>query len=371
VDGREVRADHVAEARRVEAVDGEGEAYVVELADEVLASKQAPLPVPWEINKKDPSYRDHGYVGEYNLLDSAKVKVHVSSLETGREAQGFPAWILIARFLTEEGNHPVDPPSYHRISGGGGTEYRHLNGMANPTSELTVWGWSRMKWAAAEPFLDYWASRQPKKLVVFTSSGDVLSGGCDENTILYKYNQIVAASGVPARIVVSADLTPYPEDIGWHFDKQNWTEARRQTTLAGLGVPADWTSSYADCTNRTLGPCRPDKANHFLDSGFIIGEVEALRDMISDLSDVVYTGCQNRKVNEYFFRHPGTVTADYAGILSMSLYNMKTSNLPVTVGTDRDKPYLKNKVTGAAVCWVHGSGDSFAALQEFARGLKA
>lgn len=352
-------------------VEGEGQYFLTELADEVLANKQAPLPVPWEIKKNNPSYRDTGYVGEHNLLDSAKANVHVGSLETGREAQGFPANILIARFLTEEGNHPVDPPSYDRFAGGGGVEFRHLNGMTNPTSELTVWGWSRLKWAATETFLDLWASRYPKKLIILHSGGDVLYGGCSENTILFKYNQIVNASGVPAKIVVAADLSPYPEDIGWHFDRQNWTEARRQTTLAGLGVSADWTSSYADCTNRTIGPCSSDKAYQFLNSGFIIGEVEALKEMVSELSSPVHTGCQNRKINEYFLKHPGTVTADYAGTLSMSLHNMKPGNFPVEVGTDRDKPYMRNKVTDSAVCFVHGNGNSFAALQELARELKS
>jgi len=352
-------------------VEGEGDDFVIELADEVLANTQAPLPVPWEIKKNDPSYRDTGYVGEHNLLDSAKVKVHVSSLDTGREAQGFPPVILIARFLTEEGNHPVEPPSYDRFAGGGGVELRHLAGMANPTSELTVWGWSRLKWAAAVPFLEMWAGRAPRRMVILHSSGDMIFGGCSENQILYKYNQIVNASGVPAKIVVGGDLTPHPEDLGWHFDRADWAEARRQTTLAGLGVPADWTSSYADCTNRTLGPCSSGKAYQFLDSGFIMGEVEAIKDMVTELSSPVYTGCANRKINEYFLKNPGTVTVDYAGLLSMSLHNMRPGNLPVIVGTDRDKPYLRNQVSDAAVCFVHGSGNSFAALQELARELKA
>lgn len=350
---------------------GEGDDLMMELAGEVLSNKQALLSIPWEIYKDTPSFRDVGYVGDYPIRDSAATEIHLGSLWTGRELQGFPPNVLIGRALVKDSLNVTQPPAKFRYAGKGGEEIRHLNGLTNPVGDLTVWQWQRMRWSAAKTWLDYWGSRSSvNKLAIIHSSGDVLYGGCDENTILYKYNQIVNASGVPAKIVVAAELSPYPEDIGWNFDRANWTEARRQTTLAGLGVPADWTSSYADCTNRTLGPCTSAKTYHFLNSGFIMGEAEALFDMASELSSPVHTGCQNRKVNEYFLKNPGTVTADYAGTLSMSLHNMRPGNLPVQVGADREKPYLRSKVTDSAVCFVHGNGNSFAALQELARELK-
>lgn len=353
--------------RFVFAAGREGEDFLLELADEVLGNPQRILEVPWEIFKDTPSYRDVGYVGEHPIASAYATEIKLASLGTQREIDGFPPGIVIGRALTKEKQLPTSPRGDNRWTGLGAAEIRRLNGMVNPSHEMTLWQWQRLRWGAAKEFLEYWAGRsRGNKLAVLHSSGDVLYGGCDENTITYKYNQIVSASGGTQKIVVAGELSPFPAALGWNYENTAWVETARSSQLSGLSVPASWVSGYADCTNATLGPCTSPPKYQFANSGVIVGQLDAIIEMVSELA-TTYTGTDNRLVNEYFLKNPDKVAVDYGGILSMSLHNMGAT-LPVYVASDKT---IKSRVNDNAVCFVHGNGNSFAALKGLAAELKA
>jgi len=355
---------------------GEGEDLRMELADEVLSNKQALLSIPWEIYRDTPSFRDVGYVGEFPISDSAATEIHLSSLQTGREIQGFPPNVLIGRALVKDSLKVTQPPSSFRFSGNGGEEIKHLNGLTNPVGDLTVWQWQRMRWSAAKEWLEYWADRGiggSERLAIIHSSGDVLyGGGCDENTIVYKYNRIVNASGGSQKIVMAAELSPWPADLGWSYNmsSSSWVEGRRTDVLSDVSVPADWESTYADCTDPSVGPCNSVPKYMYANSGFIMGTIDSLIDMIAELG-TTYTGWDNRWFNEYYLKNPATVTLDYAGDLSMSLHNMKLGSLPLEVSVNSTGKNIQSKLTSGSICFLHGNGNSFTALQGVARELKA
>lgn len=346
---------------------------MMELAGEVLSNKQALLSIPWEIPRDQPSFRDVGYVGEYPIRDSAATELHVSSLQTGRESQGFPPNVLIGRALVKDSLKVTQPPANFRYTGKGGEHTKHLNGLINPVGDLTVWQWQRMRWSAAKEWLEYWVGRSPgSKLAIIHSSGDVLYGGCDENTIIYKYNRIVNASGGSQKIVMAAELSPWPAELGWNYDAtgSSWVEDRRADVLSSMSVPNDWESTYADCTDPNLGPCNSSPTYMYANSGFIMGTIEALIEMIADLG-TTYTGWDNRWFNEYYLKNPATVTLDYAGDLSMSLHNMNLGSLPLEVNNTITGKRIQSKLTNSSICFLHGNGNSFAALQGVAGELNA
>jgi len=355
---------------------GEGEDLRMELADEVLSNKQALLSIPWEIYRDTPSFRDVGYVGEFPISDSAATEIHLSSLQTGREIQGFPPNVLIGRALVKDSLKVTQPPSSFRFSGNGGEEIKHLNGLTNPVGDLTVWQWQRMRWSAAKEWLEYWADRGiggSERLAIIHSSGDVLyGGGCDENTIVYKYNRIVNASGGSQKIVMAAELSPWPADLGWSYNmtSSSWVEGRRADVLSDLSVPDDWESTYANCTDPSLGPCNSSPKYMYANSGFMMGTIDALIDMIADLG-TTYSGWDNRWFNEYYLKNPATVTLDYAGDLSMSLHNMNLGSLPLEVNTTITGKNIQSKLTNRTICFLHGNGNSFATLQGLAGEMKA
>jgi len=70
-------------------------------------------------------------------------------------------------------------------------------------------------------------------------------------------------------------------------------------------------------------------------------------------------------------KNPATVTLDYAGDLSMSLHNMNLGNLPLEVNGTSTSKNIQSKLTHSFICFVHGNGNSFAALQGVAGELKA
>eukprot|EP00959_Pyramimonas_sp_CCMP1952_P213522 4467411-Pyramimonas_sp.AAC.1 len=77
--------------------------------------------------------------------------------------------------------------------------------MVNPAGATTVWGWQRIRYLAVKTWIDYWATRNTEKLIVIHASGEVLYAGCDENTIQYKYDEIITASGGTQKVVLAAE----------------------------------------------------------------------------------------------------------------------------------------------------------------------
>lgn len=353
------------------AVGREGEDYVQECAEEVLANKQQVLPVPWDIEKD----RDVGYVGDFEIKESALAEVKQGSLNTTREVESnLSPIVAIGSVRIRDTKQPATPPSNFRMGGVGGEEIRHLNGAVNPTADLTVWQWQRSRWAALKGWLEHWAGRGAgNKLVIVHSNGDVLYGGCTENELKQKYQMIIDAAAnagaATVKVVAAAEVSPFPGDMGWRYGNLAWTADRRSGMLQALSVADDWEKAYADCSNTTDGYCNSSPKYQFANGGFMVGPVNDLIDMLSPLA--TYTGSENRLVNEWFLRNQDKMTLDYAGIMSLSLHNMHQKGLPVEVVTKDGKKTLKNRVTGSTVCFVHGNGNSFQVLQNLAGELTA
>jgi len=352
------------------ATGQEGKGLVVELAEQVLANKQEVLQIPWEFSVE----RDVGYVGEHPILENSTAVLKEMSLGTVREIQsGLPPNIAIGTVGIKDIDQPSAPPSSFRMGGTvGGLDYMHLNGVVNPTADLTVWQWQRNKWFGLKTWLEMWTRRNPEKLVAVHSYGDVLYGGCDEATLQFKYDSLVSASGNTTKIVLAAEVSPYPSDLGWAY--QRWNESlatRKYSVLDSYGLSHSWAETYANCSGSIPhSQCSSPPRYQYANAGFIMGPANDVYDMLSGLS--TYPGLENRLVNEYFLAHPDLVTLDYPGSLVLSLNNMvKNGNSPVEVVTAGGSKALMNKETGQAVCFVHGNGNSFDVIKGWAEQLKA
>jgi len=353
-------------------VRAEGEALVTELAEEVLAWESwKVLPSPWETVFNRPSNKDVGSVTEHPIWDKYDLEVFPDSLETADEQNGYPPTIAMGRVLIKDTKKPTMPPPTYRMSGVGGEEVRHLNGMVNPAGSTTVWGWQRMRYLAAKAWMNYWSARNSEKLVVLHASGEVLYAGCDETTIATKYNEIITASCGTQKVVLAAEMSPWPIELGWRYDQTAGIATTRTDFLTSVGVSDNFGSTYADCTNTTVGYCTtPVPKYQYANSGFIMGPVGDVSEMLTDF--YYWSGSENNLVNEYFLHNPDQVALDYAGILVLSLNNMKLdANIPVTVQSASGTKSFTNSITGTSVCFVHGSGNSFDALKVLAQELLA
>jgi len=350
-------------------VRAEGEALVAELAEEVLAWESwKVLPSPWETVFNRPSNRDVGSVTEQPIWDKYELEVFPDSLETAREQDGFPANIAIGRVLIKESKAPTQPPPSYRMTGIGGEEVRHLNGMVNPAGNTTVWGWQRIRYLAVKTWIDYWSVRNIEQMIVIHASGEVLYAGCDENTIQYKYNEIIGASGGTQKVVLAAEVSPWPLGLAWRYEQTAGIATTRTDFLATVGATDNFASTYADCTNATVGFCTTPPTYKFASSAFIMGPIGDVAEMLADM--YYWSDSENRLVNEYFLHNPDKVALDYAGILVLSLNNMKLdASIPVAVESASGTKSFRNLITGNNVCFVHGGGSSFDALKVLAQEL--
>jgi len=350
-------------------VRAEGEALVAELAEEVLAWESTKvLPSPWETVFNRPSNRDVGSVTEHPIWDKYELEVFPDSLETQREQDGLPPNIAIGRVLIKDSKKPTQPPSSYRMTGVGGEEVRHLNGMVNPAGSTTVWGWQRIRYLAVKTWIDYWVARNTEKMIVIHASGEVLYAGCDEATIQYKYDEIIAASGGTQKVVLAAEVSPWPADLGWRYNQTSGIATTRTDFLTTVGVTESFASTYADCSNATVGFCNTPPKYQFASSGFIMGPIGDVADVLAGM--YYWSDSENRLVNEYFLHNPDKVALDYAGVLVLSLNNMKLdASIPVTVESTSGTKSFRNLITGGTVCFVHGGGNSFDALKVLAQEL--
>ncbi|CAK0840603.1 unnamed protein product [Prorocentrum cordatum] len=358
-------ASALVSAARVRA---EGEALVTELAEEVLAWESwKVLPSPWETVFNRPSNRDVGSVTEHPIWDKYDLEVFPDSLETTREQDGFPPNIAMGRVLIKDSKKPTQPPPSYRMTGVGGEEVRHLNGMVNPSGHTTCWGWEKVRYGAMTTWLNYWASRNSDKIVVFHAAGTMLYAGCDENTIMYKYNEIVSNSVGSPTVVLAAEVSPPQDEMSWRYDISSDAVAARTAFLASV-AGADLTT-YADC-NATVGYCDSPPKYRYASSAFIMGPAGDVAEMLSEMP--YWSNSENRLVNEYFLSNTDKVALDYSGILVLSLNNMKLdANIPVTVVDNAGAKSFSNKATGTSVCFVHGAGNSHDALKVLAQQLTA
>jgi len=352
-------------------VRAEGEAYLTELAEEVLSWTEEILPMPWDVVFNMPTNRDVGSVIDHDLREDLYAtevfpKAPSGALETARELNGFPPNVAIGRALISESKKPPFPPADYGMTGVGCEEVKHLNGMVNPSGSTTCWGWEKVRYAALTTWLNYWSARNSDKLVIFHAAGTMLYAGCDENLITYKYGEIISAAVGSPTIVLAATVSPETEEMSWRYDITPESETARTTFLSSF---ADLSGS-ADCTNATVGYCDSVPKYRYASSAFIMGPAGDVAEMFSEMK--YWSNTENRLVNEYFLANTDKVALDYSGDLVLSLHKMKSdSNIPVTVVDNSGNKSFLNVATNRSVCFVHGAGDSHDTLKVLAEELLA
>ncbi|CAK0842247.1 unnamed protein product [Prorocentrum cordatum] len=305
----------------------------------VLSNDEVVLPNPWDVVVNTPSDRDVGTVTEHAFAPAYELEVVPDSLETAAEQSGGAPTIAIRRILVAETRNSTQPPPSYRMGGVGGQTVRHLNGMENPAGATTVWGWQRNRYFALQAWM---ATKGDSDLMAVHASGEVLFAGCDESTILSKYNQIIAANGGTQTIVIAAEVSPFHADLGYYYDISTaGLDSTRTGALSYLSAAADWATTYAACTS---GVCNSPPKYQFANPGFIMGPVADIAEMFADMPK--WADTENRLINQYYLSNTDKVALDFAGTLVMSLHNMKLdANIPVEVELVAGIKRIKNKVT--------------------------
>jgi len=348
-------------------VRAEGEAYMTELAEEVINWAEEILPMPWDVVFNMPTNRDVGSVIDHDLKGEYTTEVFPKSpngaLETQRELDGFPPNVAIGRALITDSKKPAFPPA---SDSAGCEEVKHLNGMVNPSASTTCWGWEKVRYAALTTWLNYWSTRNSDKIVVFHAAGTTLYAGCDENTLMYKYSATISASVGDPTIIMAAEVSPSKPEMSWRYDIATAAEAAR---TAFMSTPQGYDlSTYADCATGFVD-C-PSPKYRYASSAFIMGPAGDVAEMFADMA--YWSDTENRLANEYFIANTDKVALDYSGNLVLSLNNMKLdASIPVTVVDNAGAKSFQNVATGTSVCFVHGGGNSHDALKVLAQQLLA
>jgi len=348
------------------ALAAEGDALTEILAREVLANDQKNLKNPFDVVVNTPSDRDVGTVAEHGFASGYALDVTASSLESAAEQNGNAPTIDIRRILVAETGNTTQPPPCYRTGCVGGDAVRHLNGMVNPTGATTVWGWQRNRYFALKAWMD---TKGDDDLIAVHASGEVLFAGCTEATIREKYDLIIRANGGTGSIVLAAEVSPLHDDLGHSYElKQTDLDSTRSGFLgdAEVNVPTNWETTRASCT---YGICNtPTPKYQFANPAFIMGPVGDIKQMLDGIPQ--WADTEYRLISQYYLHHLSQVVLDYAGVLAISLHNMRLdANIPVVVENVNGSKRFMNTVTAQPVCFVHGGGNSFTKLKELAEEL--
>lgn len=199
-------------------------------------------------------------------------------------------------------------------------------------------------------------------LVAFFDGKDVFWGGCSPNDFLRAYHRIVDASG--AKIVFGAEIVCGEQDCNKVPPIPAWAvEFADGRDLEGgfwkdynEGCHGTWDDACAarrDCGYSA--PCAVPPAVKFLNSGFFMGPVDALADMmewsLANYDNTTVYGDQS-VFSRWWEIHPQELTLDYLGELSLQLSDLDWSLL-----TPRHRPGIVwNNGFDRVQCMIHGNG---------------
>jgi len=230
------------------------------------------------------------------------------------------------------------------------------------------------------------AQRDPNKLVIFADGADVMFGGCTDKELLAAYHSIVAASG-NVQVVMGAEMGLDPPPAGAYVDIHSQFEERRRAVQAAEGLQDSSYGSLASCeisrVNKAkcyvpkiaaakkgrwpcAGPCSNPPAMTFLNSGFIMGPVGELREVVSGMlrfedlpADAPFRNNWHDQGAAilYMAENPHKVTLDYNGAIVLTLHQ-----LPISAVMWAKQNSIKNKVLGRASCFIHANGPALGKL---------
>lgn len=202
-----------------------------------------------------------------------------------------------------------------------------------------------------------------REIIVFVDGSDVFWGGCRYDDFVKTYQNIVSKSG--ASIVFSAEVVCGEQDCNRVPEIPNWAvEMANGKNLSGgfwkefaVGCKGTWNdkcSAKRDCG--FWAPCAVPPAVKFLNSGFFMGPVEDLKDML----DWTWENYDNTSVwgdqssfAVYWLDGPkdkAKITLDYSGDLALSLSDMSWKLMHVEGDT------VRNTALNRTQCLIHGNG---------------
>jgi hypothetical protein len=230
------------------------------------------------------------------------------------------------------------------------------------------------------------AQRDPEKLVIFADGADVMFGGCTDKELLDAYHRTVAASG-NVRVIMGAEMGLDPPPAGAYVDIHSQFEERRRAVQSAEGLQDSSYGSLASCEisrqNPTkcyvpkvsaakkgrwpcAGPCSNPPAMTFLNSGFIMGPVGEVREVVSGMlrfedlpADAPFRNNWHDQGAAilYMAENPHKVTLDYNGAIVLNLHQFPISDVMWVKQNS-----IRNKVLGRASCFIHANGPALGKL---------
>mmetsp|Transcript_98715 Transcript_98715/g.287952 ORF Transcript_98715/g.287952 Transcript_98715/m.287952 type:complete len:357 (+) Transcript_98715:90-1160(+) len=192
-----------------------------------------------------------------------------------------------------------------------------------------------------------------KDHIIVVDGDDTLFGGCSQEQFLHDYREIVNSSG-GAEVVIGAERGCYDLPKPW--------------TCQDMPEVPQW--AYRDWKLASGGKrmkCSPLDASgqmRFLNSGFLTGPADQLREIFRWSLDKMVAGMRQRVtdqhfVAEYFLSKPGRAALDYASSLVTSGYSLNVTALFKLLPGGG----LYNRVTHKHQCFFHANGASVSAAQ--------
>jgi len=189
--------------------------------------------------------------------------------------------------------------------------------------------------------------------IAFFDADDVFWGGCSQEEFKQRY---LSLSNHGAKTVFSAEITCSEQDC-------------RKVPPVPEAYSKDW-SEFHDCNefawydecaqNRFCSGCDGnDPKPRFLNSGFIMGKVKAVKDMTAwSLQHYAnYSNYGDQSVFAiYWLQNPDLVALDYSTGLSFCLSDVQRNALTVQPATDPSKSTIHNNVFNQTACFIHGNG---------------
>jgi len=197
--------------------------------------------------------------------------------------------------------------------------------------------------------------------VIFVDGGDVLYGGCGESEFASRYNMTVDNCG-GAELIFGAELHLWPNNVhvNEHYES---ISGRWKSVLSAANLNESSYSKYIGCS----GPCSTPR---FLNSGFVMGPPSLIHAAYEDACNHLLQTRGNSEqlwLHPFFIAHQKTTCLDYSNNLMLNLYKIKPKALRQLFEVDRGK--LWNTVASKYQCFVHGSGDGKAKIEEIAHQL--
>jgi len=194
-----------------------------------------------------------------------------------------------------------------------------------------------------------------KELVVFLDSSDVMWGGCGMEEFVEKYRDI--AEKQKASIVFNADnIAEFPKAVPEPLYTDFYAQYAVGCNARENGTWHDYCSTCEMLKAPKLRYVQP--YNQYLNSGFFMGPVDQVTDMVQWVWDNFdryveneYVGAADQEVFvDYWLQHQDIVTLDYKGELCLALFNVHPSVLQV----DAQAGLVQNVPLGRTQCFIHG-----------------